>query len=301
MLRVDDIRSFLVVGDAGSLVAASQKLGVSQATLSKAMARLERNLGAQLLERRARGVALTDVGQVFLDHVRTLDVGLQDAIAAVRDMRHGVSGTVKIGLGFAIPNPLVVASCRALMARKRVSLEIYGGMTDSLLRQVVTGEIDFAISGIRPSRSEPVAWVPLFEDPLIPIAPATNHLASSARVSWLQLAGETWVVPSGGTSTRAWFDRQFTSRRIDAPRCVIGTRNYPRAFDLGLALDAISLVPASALKTPQDLKGHVALRVPPDWASDRVVGILYRKRGYLSPAADHLMRAFLEEARKLRL
>lgn len=299
MLRVDDLRAFVAVGESGSLVAAAQKLALSQPTLSKAMARLERSLGATLLERRARGVTLTEVGELLLRHAHDINLSVQDAMNAVRDMRHGVAGTVRIGVGFAVPRALVVASCRTSQVRRKVSLEICGGMTDSLLHAVARGEIDFAVCGIRPSRNEGIAWLPLFEDPMIPIAPMSNRLAGLARTTWAQLAEETWLVPSAGTATRTWFDKLFIDRKMRPPQRIIGVRNYPRAFDLGQALDAISLAPASALKTALNSRSHRALRTPPDWKSGRVVGVLYRRRGYLSPAAEHLMRSFQAETAKL--
>lgn len=298
MLRVDDIRSFVAVADAGSLVAASQRLGTSQPTLSKAMARLERGLGSQLIERGARGVSLTQAGELFLQHVRTINLGLEDALAAVRDMRQGLSGTVRIGIGMGIPQPLVIAACQSLMRAPAVSLEIHGGMSDSLFRAVAAGETDFAVTGVRPPGSEELAWVPLFNDPMVAIAPPGHRLAGVRRTSWETLAQETWLVANVGTITRAWFDQQFAQRGIEGPRRVIGLRSYPVALELGESLDALSLVPASTLRTPQALRGHKAIRTPPDWQSERKVGILHRPRGYLTPAADKLMRAFESEARK---
>lgn len=299
MLRVDDLRAFVAVGEAGSLMAAAQRLAISQPTLSKAMARLERSIGATLLERRARGVTLTEAGELLLRHVRDINLSVQDATAAIRDLRHGMTGTVRIGIGFAVPRSLVVASCRASHVRRKVSIEIRGGMTDSLLRAVANGGVDFAVCGIHPSRNEGVAWRPLFEDPMIPVAPLSNRLTGLARTTWAQLAEETWLVPSTGTATRTWFEKLFIDRKMRPPQRIIGVRNYPRAFDLGEALDAISLAPASSLKTALDSRSHRALKPPSDWKSGRVVGVLYRRRGYLSPAAEQLMRSFQAETANL--
>jgi len=301
MLRIDDLKAFVEVCDAGSLVAAANKLAVSQPTLSKAMARLERGLGSQLLERRARGVALTEVGVLLLQHIRGINLSLQDAISAVRDMRHGVSGTVRIGIGIGIPRSLVVGSCRSFLLKSKSSLEILGGMSDSLLRDVANGTIDFAVTGIRPSPRDAIAWSPLFEDSMIPVAPTTNPLTQVERTTWAQLAAETWLMPSAGTATRVWLEKQFVRRGLIPPQRIIGLRNFPRAFELGEMLNAISLAPSSMLKATLDYKSYRALRTPVDWKSDRVVSILYRRRGYLSPAAEQLMKAFKAETKKLGL
>jgi DNA-binding transcriptional LysR family regulator len=298
MLRVDDIHAFVAVAEAGTLVAAAQRLGVSQPTLSKAMGRLERGIGAQLMERGARGVALTEIGELFLRHVRGIDLGLKDALEAVRDMRRGLAGSVRIGVGMGVPQSLVVAACQPVLRGASVSLEIHGGMSDSLFRAVASGETDFAVTGVRPPGSEALAWVPLFRDPMIAIAPASHRLVGARRITWEALAEETWLVANVGTITRAWFDQQFADRGLVGPKCVVGLRSYPVALELGEALAAISLVPASTMRPPQQLKNHRTLRTPSDWVSERMVGILHRRRGYLSPVARRLMEAFESEAKK---
>lgn len=298
-MRADDLRCFVVVADTGTLVSASEKLGISQPTLSKAMARLERAVGAELFARHARGVSLTEIGRAFLRHIRDVDVGIQDAVAAVRELRHGQAGTLRIGVGIGVPQALVAAACRSLLITGSVDLEIHGGMSDSLFRSAASGDTDFAITGVRPPGSEALAWLPLFPDPMVPIAPASHRLMGLRRISWMALARETWLVANIGTVTRAWFDRQFSDRDIEGPRCVVGLRGYPHALELGEAIKAISLVPSSTLRTVQDLRSHRELRTPADWVSDRVVGILYRPKGHLSPVAERLMKELEREARRM--
>src|ERR1700760_1186238 len=64
--------------------AATQKLYVSQPSLSRQIRDLEEELGAQLLERRAKSVSLTEAGRVFLDKARAILKETDDAVAAGR-------------------------------------------------------------------------------------------------------------------------------------------------------------------------------------------------------------------------
>lgn len=298
-MRVDDIRHFVVVAECSSLVAAAQMLGMSQPTLSKSLARLERAVRTPLLERHSRGVRLTAFGRVFLTHARHIDVDVRDALAALRDLRHGTSGMVRFGAGMGIPHALVADACQPFLQAGNATVEITGGMSDSLVHAVVAGEADFAITGVRTPDSDALAWLPLFRDPMIAMAHINHPLRRSRATTWRALARERWIVANVGTITRAWFDRQFHDRGLTPPRCIAGLRGYPIAFELGLALGALMLVPACTPATVQDLQEHAAIPVPADWHSDRVVGILYRPGGYLSPGARRLMGEFQLAARRM--
>lgn len=298
-MTLEDIRNFVAIAQAGSLVRAAQRLGLSQPTLSKSIARLERTLRAQLVERHARGVRLTETGEVFLAHARKLDLGLQESLTAMRDLRQGVAGSVRFGVGMGVPQTLIAAACKPLLAHRRLTLEISGGMSDSLFQAVASGDTEFAITGVRPPESANLTWMPLFRDPMVPIATREHRLANARRVTWQELARERWIVANVGTITRAWFDQQFKRRGIEPPARLIGLRGYPPALELGAALSAISLLPASFVRASPDVSQYCELRKPTDWRSDRTVGILYRPNGYLSAAARAVMESIATTSRKL--
>jgi len=60
------LRYFVTVAEEGQITLAAEKLHVAQPALSKAIARLESDLGVKLLKRHARGVTLTAAGEAFL-------------------------------------------------------------------------------------------------------------------------------------------------------------------------------------------------------------------------------------------
>jgi DNA-binding transcriptional LysR family regulator len=288
-MRSEDVSNFVIVAQSASLVVASQKLGVSQPTLSKSIARLERALGEAVIERLARGVRLTEAGRAFLVHSQRADLSLADGISAVRDLRHGRSGTIRLGVGIGVPKALIAKACGSFMADRHVSLEISTGMSDSLTAAVLAGEVDLVVSGVRPSQSVDLAWTPLFDDPMIPVAAAAHALVGRRSLGWETLAEQKWLVPTVGTTTRTWFDQQFAQRGLTLSECVVSLRNYYPALELGSAMGAISLVPASLSRKEEFKNGNRTLRVPADWVSDRIIGMLYRRDGYLSAAARQLI------------
>jgi DNA-binding transcriptional LysR family regulator len=68
MINLDRLRSLHAVGAYGSLHAAASAMNVTASAISQQIAKLEREVGEPLLERRGRGVALTDAGVVLTGH-----------------------------------------------------------------------------------------------------------------------------------------------------------------------------------------------------------------------------------------
>ncbi len=67
-MDIEELRTFVEVADAGGVTAAALRLGVSKSIVSRRLARLEADLGIQLLARTTRGAALTEAGITFRDH-----------------------------------------------------------------------------------------------------------------------------------------------------------------------------------------------------------------------------------------
>src|SRR5688572_7377692 len=67
-LDIEALRAFVEVADAGGVSPAARRLGVAKSIVSRQLARLEAELGIQLLARTTRGAALTEAGATFREH-----------------------------------------------------------------------------------------------------------------------------------------------------------------------------------------------------------------------------------------
>ena len=98
-MTLDDLRVFTIVAEAGSLGAAARQLGCTQPAVSQHISRLERELDMPLLERSAKGIALTPAGRVFYD-ASSLGLGaLSLAEREIHRLRTGEMGRLAIATG----------------------------------------------------------------------------------------------------------------------------------------------------------------------------------------------------------
>lgn len=297
-MNTRDIGHFLAVADSRTLSAAAQQLRIAQPTLTKSIARLERALGARLFERTARGVSLTESGQVFAAHARELHARIEDTTAAMRDLRSGQAGAVRIGVGIGIPRTLLRDVLRPLM-RDGMTVEVIGGTPATFATLLLNNEIDFAVAGSGYGGARGLVWTPLFHDPLLVAAPAGHPLLRGKDVAWVELAGQAWLVPQPGSEARDWFDRQFHSRGIAPPKTVLAVRDLSLPLELSLELGAFRLLARSLLGSEEG-QGYraVAMAEAAD-GFERQVGLIRRGKAYLSPTVERLMRQIEAAARRI--
>jgi DNA-binding transcriptional LysR family regulator len=105
-----ELAAFVQTVDSRSLSRAAAELGVPRATLSRRLARLEQRLGARLLRRSTRSLALTDAGESFNRHARIVLEAVAHAEASVRQVDDAVRGSLRV----SVP-PMVTPSFRAMI------------------------------------------------------------------------------------------------------------------------------------------------------------------------------------------
>ncbi len=100
----DDVRIFLAVARAGQILAASRRLGVNHATLSRRLTALEEALQTRLFVRRTNGCELTAEGEGFLVSAERIETEMLAAQARLGRTDTAVAGTVRIGApdGFGV-------------------------------------------------------------------------------------------------------------------------------------------------------------------------------------------------------
>lgn len=144
-MGLDDTAAFVAVGRTGSFTRAGAHLGVPKGTVSRQVARLERQLGARLLQRTTRSVVLTDVGRAYYERCRHAVDAIADAERLVADVTGTVTGTLRVATSFDFGRDWLSAWLPELHARHpglRIELELSQRHID-----LVNENIDVAIRG----------------------------------------------------------------------------------------------------------------------------------------------------------
>ena len=130
---------------------AAKELFISQPTLSSAISSLEKELDVQLFERDGRSIHLTRCGEIFYDHVRASLRELDDGLAALKDERHLLKGTINLGAIFTVQDDYLPRLLRDFLRSygDTVLFKTYQNFTNALIKGLHEGTIDVAFCGKR--------------------------------------------------------------------------------------------------------------------------------------------------------
>jgi DNA-binding transcriptional LysR family regulator len=136
-LDIEALRTFVEVADAGGVSPAARRLGMSKSIVSRQLARLEAELGIQLLARTTRGAALTEAGLTFRDHAARACAEMDAARDAVLPSGE-LQGRLRISAPLSF-GPTHFASVLAEMARLHPNLHIHTCYSDRFVDLIEEG------------------------------------------------------------------------------------------------------------------------------------------------------------------
>ncbi|HEX9259591.1 MAG TPA: LysR substrate-binding domain-containing protein, partial [Acidimicrobiales bacterium] len=186
------LSALVAIADHGSFSAAAKALYTVQSNVSAHVARLERELGVQLVDRSSG--RLTDEGEVVVLRARRAQAELDALLADLASRGDQVSGEVRLGLIGTTGRWLAPRFLTGLHDRHPlVRLVIVEASTTSLLPQLVAGQLDLAVVNL-PVDDPDVDTEALFAEELIVLANLKHPLARHTSVSLEELAQHPLVL-----------------------------------------------------------------------------------------------------------
>lgn len=289
MIDLQGLRALVAVDRGGSVAAAAERLGYTASAVSQQVKKLERDLGAPLLERRGRGVLLTERARLLVSDGAELLDGLErlEAIAA----------------GPRVTAPISVASfstaTRGLLApligsgpeRLEVPMTVSSVDPFDAMDLVSAGRVDLAIVHnwnsvplVAPSHvaTEHVCW-----DEADIVLGASHRLAGRESIDRAELVDEAWSSTPRGAICHEALLRIFADLGA-LPRIVAEDPDFTSLVALAATGAAIALVPR--LGRPPLPEGAVA-RPLADRSQVREVRVAYRRTMAESPAIRRVVDA----------
>lgn len=235
------LRYFLAVLDTGNFSRAAVQCHVSQPTLSVGIAKLERDLGADLFVRTNRRVELTVAGARFAVYARKVEADFVQAERSVRDVR--TQKTIRLGILSTISTSWlesVVMELRSHNANERV--EYVEGRERELLDKLSSGRIDAALTLIREDSDRFGAEAIFTED--YALAMSLDHPLAHLETITAEALADNVMIARRNCEVLAETSKHFTARGV-RPFFAAKTTNDDRAMALVRSGLGITIMPSS--------------------------------------------------------
>ena len=272
-MELKHLQALLGIADTGSFSAAATTIGTVQSNVSAHIARLERELDVQLVDR-ASG-RLTEEGEVVVGRARRIMNELSDMVADVTALRQEVVGTVRLGMIGTTGRWLVPQLFDLLRDRHpHIHLNVAEGSSAQLELQLGSGQLDLAVVTF-PLSGDEVMVVELFDEDLVLVVPRDHPLAEEASIPLARLADMDLLLPPPGTALRAEIDSAVVPARV-ALRPIMELDGVRTIASLAFDGYGPAILPATAVP------GHLRERfvaLPVEGLPRRRVGIAQRRRG----------------------
>ncbi|MFJ3147176.1 LysR family transcriptional regulator [Streptomyces halstedii] len=228
---------------------AAHELGVPQSTLSRAMVRLEQDLGVSLFARRGRTVSLTPAARTFLGSAERALAEVEKAADSVRADADPTAGKVAFGFLHTMGSETVPSLIRAFRAdHPRVRFQLVQNYGEAMIERLRAGGLDLCLTSPVPDAPDLVARR-LDEQRLRLVVPEDHRLAGRRRVRLAEAADETFVTLEPGYGLRRITDDLCTEAGF-TPRVAFEGEEAETLRGLVAAGLGVALLPPPAVARP---------------------------------------------------
>jgi len=284
-MDTDSLRWFQQVADGTTVTEVSDLEAVTQSGVSRALARLEAQVGTPLLRRSGRTLRMTRAGAVFKRHVDALLHQLDDGIAAVNQLIEPDTGTVALAFQHSLGTWLVpdlVRSFRAAHPAVRFQLtqvrdELHAAALDD-------GQADLEIGTRRP-RDPTVHTRLVAVEPLRLAVPRDHQLTKQQRVRLADVSEEPFVSLRPTSALRTLTD-DLCDQAGFRPTVVFEGDDLSTVRGFVAAGLGIAIVPAPRAGSPESATGPVLYCEILDAGATREICLTWSAERRLLPAAE---------------
>jgi DNA-binding transcriptional LysR family regulator len=289
--RLKQLRAFCAIAKLGTLSRAADALFLSQPSVSLQLSALEKELGARLIERRRRRVALTREGQALYEIALPLVEGLDTLDAQFHALRSGFAGrALNIAAGASTIQYLLPALVREFREQHpEIKLELHNVTGKDGLALLRSDQVDFAIGSMLDVPND-LSYEPVHSyDPLL-ILPLDHPLATTREVRLEDLSPYGLILPPQRLTTYRLVDLIFQQRKVPYRVAIeVGGWEVIKEYvAMGLGISIVT-----GICIGETDRARLAVRNMSAYFPQRTYGVVVRKGKYLSADA----RAFVDLVR----
>lgn len=278
-MHTDELHWFVVLAETEHVTDAAAELGVSQPTLSRALARLEEQLGTPLFDRVNRRLHLNAYGQILLEHARRALTEMRSATERINALRDPDTGTVRLAFLHSQASWFVPDLLRRFrIEAPGVQFGLVQGAAHDIVDGLDSGQVDLAITSPRP---DGYRWRGLYMERLCLAVPRDHPFAARAKIRLAETAGEPFVALKPGFGLRQLTDELCTEAGI-TPRVVFEAMEIPTMEGLVAAGFGVAVVPVPRAERAEPGAVYLPLASA---SAKRQLGLAWSPNRELPPAA----------------
>ncbi len=283
---------FVVLARTKNFTRAAEELHLSQSALSRAIQKLEDQLGQPLFERKPREIVLTDLGGLLLDRAKEILKLMEDTFSELSEA--GKRGRVRLG---AIPTiaPYFLPTLLASFAKKHpeISVIVQEDTTDMLIKRCSHGEIDVALLAL-PIITRQLDIEPLFDEELLLLLPLGHPLEAKKKITAESVNGYPFVMLNEAhclSENIASFCRKQSVQPVTIER----TSQLATVQELVSLNHGVSIVPEMARKI--DTSTQRTYRSFTSTKPSRTIAMMWNPDRFLSKSTKILMDHLRQQRR----
>jgi LysR family transcriptional activator of glutamate synthase operon len=295
-METQSLRWFQQVADGTTVTEVSEIDGVTQSGVSRALARLETDVGTPLLRRSGRTLRMTRAGAAFKRHVDALLHELDDGLAAISELAAPDTGTVSVAFQPSLGSwlvPHLVASFHRENPDVRFVLEQV--RDEQLAPLVSTHDVDLEITTVR-SVAESVRWRSLLAEPLLLAVARDHHLAGRTSVRLADAATEQFVMLRDTYALRH-SSEELCRKAGFAPSIAFEGDDLPTIEGFVAAGLGVAIVPRARGGSTGESDAAIRYLEISEPVASREIGIAWSTERRLLPAAERFRRHVIDEVR----
>lgn len=295
-MNLRQLEFFKVLADTQHMTKTAKLLNTTQPNLSHSMSELEKELDAQLFEKKGRNIQLTKYGKFFYKYVVTALDELNKGERALKELVSPDKGRIDFGFIYTAGlflAPMLMKQFSSFPGNEQIRFQLYQGNSSDLCELLIAEEIDLAITSKLEKREE-LAYEILAKQEIVLIVPAKHVLASREVISLMEIANYPFVAFNQRSGLRPFIDKMLETAAI-SPKIVCEVEEDHTMLGFVSHNYGIALMPKIPSISAYNVKSITII----DDYSPRYIYLTTKKNHFLSPTSLRFKNFILPLSKKL--
>ncbi|MFC7321128.1 LysR family transcriptional regulator [Halobacillus campisalis] len=219
-MDIDALQTYIAVIELESFTKASQRLNLSQPTVSFHIKTLEEHYETTLIDRSPKRFQVTSTGEIVYQRAKQILGILEKAQNEVSEYHHQLRGEIRIGASYTVGEYILPGILKAFdQLYPEVDLNVTIKNTEEINTGVQLHELDIGLVEGQVNKKD-LSSHPFMEDEMVVVVPIDHPLRSKDEITFKQIQDQTWIFRESGSGTRAVLESLLESYNV-RPRKMI--------------------------------------------------------------------------------